>query len=42
MVGGRFGEELKFEMAVKLAALQIQEHVLCNKQKAKVSIKAIQ
>ncbi|XP_072040671.1 uncharacterized protein [Amphiura filiformis] len=39
---GRFGDELKDDMAIKLAALHIQQHVLCNKHKAKVSIKAVQ
>ncbi|XP_070554314.1 FERM and PDZ domain-containing protein 4-like isoform X2 [Ptychodera flava] len=42
VVEGRFGSELKYETAIRLAALQIQEHVLSSKQTAKVSIKLVE
>ncbi|XP_077984608.1 FERM and PDZ domain-containing protein 4-like [Glandiceps talaboti] len=42
VVEGRYGSELKYDVAIRLAALQIQEHVLNSKQTAKISIKALE
>nr|XP_006819267.1 PREDICTED: FERM and PDZ domain-containing protein 4-like [Saccoglossus kowalevskii] len=42
VVEGRYGSELKYDSAIRLAALQMQEHVLTSKLSAKVSVKAVE
>ena len=37
----RFASEMKYDTALRLAALQIQQHAMSNNMAAKISIKAI-
>ena len=41
MVEGRYASELKYDVALRLAALQIQQHCLTNNN-SKISLKLVE
>jgi hypothetical protein len=42
VVGERFAPELKYEVALRLAALQILQHSLAHNLQGKLTVKAIE
>ena len=42
VVQERFGSELKYDVALRLAALHIQQHAISSNMSGKISVKAVE